>query len=230
MIFPKILSILSPAKTLPPIRDDLAIVQHHSYQIQRFTDPSYLAKRQIPVATLYWDSRGRIKAIFNLHISRILARILVNEGVNLGLSVLADLQRYGENSESVVTILRETYCAAQLGVNSGVNPQTLPDEVSIGLYFRLARGYRTHWRTDLILQMMEQWFARSGYITLRQQVRYAGNAGQEELFLKEGGNITERQTVGTRSASKFCELSIQNWPLVFVPGKLDKLAAPYITC
>lgn len=50
---PKLLSILSQANTLPPLRADLAVLQHHPYQIQKLTDPSYLIKRQVDIATLY---------------------------------------------------------------------------------------------------------------------------------------------------------------------------------
>ena len=80
MIYPKMLNILSQAYTMPPLRDDLAVLP---YQIQKISDPAHLAKRQSPTAILYWDRHGNIKAVFSMQISFILAQILENEGVNL---------------------------------------------------------------------------------------------------------------------------------------------------
>lgn len=225
-----LLNILSRAKTLPPIRGDLAILQHHPYPIQRFTDPSYLAKRQVPVATLYYDIHGNIKAIFNLEITHMIVQILGNAGVDLGRSVLAEFQEYLENSAPVPTYFAGAFWAAQLGYNWRAILQRPNGDVTIGLLVRLDRTFRTVSRTRFVLDMMKQWFAQSGYIAITQLVQNAEEAGQEEPISKEGSSITKRQIVKARSDSKFCKLSIQNWPFVFKPGKVDKLEAPFITC
>ena len=230
MTFPKILSILSQAYTLPPLRDHLAVLQHHPYQIQKFTAPSSLAKRQYPVATLYWDTQGRIKAIFNMNINYLVVQVLENAGMNLAQSVLTELQRYAEYNEPEVNFFRRATWAAQLGLNWMENFQRPHGVVTIGIYVRLASRRRTIRRTSLILGIMQQWFDQSGYGVWIQQVPTVEGIGQVGANLMEGRSITERETVGARSDSKFCNLRIQNWPFVFTPGKVDPLLAPLITC
>ena len=230
MTFPKILSILSQAYTLPPLRDHLAVLQHHPYQIQEFTAPSSLAKRQYPVATLYWDKQGRIKAIFNLDINHIVVQIMESAGMNLAQSVLAEFQRYMEYNEPEADFLTRAVWGAQLGLNWRENFQLPHGVVTIGVAVRLPRGARWLRYTDIILRIMQQWFAQSGYYAMIQQVPRVEGVGQVGANLMEGRSITERETVGARSDSKFCNLRIQNWPLVFTPGKVDPLLAPLITC
>ena len=141
MTFPKILSILSQAYTLPPLRDHLAVLQHHPYQIQKFTAPSSLAKRQDPVANLYWDRKGRIKAIFNLNISYTIVQILENLGMNLAQSVLTELERYAEHFEPEPYFFREANWAAQLGLNWREIFQRPHGVVTIGVSVRMAAGF-----------------------------------------------------------------------------------------
>ena len=230
MIFPKILSILFQAYTLPsPPKDDLAVLQHHPYHIEKSTDPSDLAKRQTTVATLYWDQKGNIKAIFNVNVYFIGADIFRYTGVSLAQSILAEFQEYMANEPEDFMILGPTL-ASQIGREWRLMFQRPHGVVTIGILFRTRRLFRTLRSINLVLSSMQRWFARSGYPTIVAQVVNAALAGNVGENLMERGSITENQTVGARDESKFCELLIQNWPFVFTPGKLDSLLAPLITC
>ena len=230
MTFPKILSILSQVYTLPPLRDHITVLQHHPYQIQKFTSPSSLAKRQIPVATLYWDGQGRIKAIFNLDINYIVVQILENAGVNLAQSVLTGLQRYVEYLEPEANIFTHAIWAAQLGLNWRENFQRPHGVVTMGVNLRMAPGFRRYRHVFFVVDVIRQWLAQSGYAVWIQRVPRADIVGQMEANVMEGRSITERETIGARSDAKFCNLPIQNWPFMLTPGKVDLLLAPLITC
>ena len=230
MIFPKIPSILSRAYTLSPLRDDLAALQHHPYQIQRITDPSYLAKRQPPAVSLYYDLRfRRIKAVFNLDINFTIARILGNAGVNLAQSVLTDLRYFGEYGP-VPYLLEGAAWAAQLGSDWEAMLQRPHGVVTVGIMITLNSRFRSKSCTNLVLAMLQAWFARVGLDALPVRVYDARHAGEIGPRLREGRSITERQTVGARSDSKFCSSPIQNWIFVVTSGKLDGLLPPLITC
>ena len=231
MIFPKILSILCPALTLPPLRDDLAVPQHHPYQIQRFTDPSSLAKRQIPTATLYWDRLGRIKAVFNLGINIVIANILEQQGINLAQSVLSELNQFADSGAVPLgDILQGARWAAQLGQNWQEILQRSRGEVTVGILIERTRDYSEQY-TYLVLNLLVHWFHQNGFASYAVPVVNAARAG--EVWPGNGikeRSITERQTVEARTASKFCQAPIQNWPFVLAAGELDKLLIPLITC
>ena len=235
MIFSKIPSILSQAYTLVPLRDDLAVLQHDPYQIQRITGPSSLAKRQEPVAYLYWDrSHGRIKAIFNLDINFTIAQILGNAGVNLAQSVLNDLRSFGAYGPRVrgtwPWALGGAEWAAQLGANWEVMFQRPHGVITVGILITIFPRFRNLSSINLVLDMLRAWFERAGYYTIAVRVQNAARAGEIGSRLREGRSITERQIVGSRSDSKFCSSPIQNWIFVVTPGKLDGLLPPLITC
>ena len=232
MSFPKILSILSPAHTLPPLRDDLAVPQHHSYQIPRLTDPSYLAKRQNPTATLFWDQRGRIKAVFKLSISSITASILEQQGINLAQSVLSELNRFAiSGTVPVGNILQRAVWRAQLGENWQEVLQRSGGEVTIGILIIRYQSYRSRRCTSIVLSLLQTWFFQNGFasdIVPVINAALAGNVGPNDGI--EERSITEKQTVEARTASKFCQAPIQNWPFVLAAGELDKLLIPLIAC
>ena len=230
MMFLKILSILFQAYTLPPpIRDDLAVLQHHPYQIEKSTDPSDLAKRQTPVATLYWDGRGNIKAIFNVNVYYIGADIFRYAGVSLAQSILTGFQEYMAN-EPEARMIAWPNLASQIGREWRLMFQRPHGAVTVGILVKTLSNYRRYHHMELVLASMQRWFARSGYIAIAHKVANAVLAGNVGENLTDESSITENQTVGARSDSKFCELLIQNWPFVFTPGKLDSLLALLITC
>ena len=232
MIFPKILNILSPAHSLPPLRDDLAVPQHHPYQIQRFTDSSSLAKRQIPTATLYWDRRGRIKAVFKLSINFIVASILEHQGINLAQSVLSELNQFAYSGTMPVgPILEGAVWAAQLGENWQEILQRSSGEVTVGILIRRNGSYCSRRCTSVMLSLLQTWFQQNGFASQRVPVldaAMADNVGPRDGIGER--SITERQTVEARTLSKFCQAPIQNWPFVLAAGELDKLLIPLITC
>ena len=229
MIFPQILSILSHAYTLPPLRHDLAVLQHHPYQIQSFTDPSYLAKRQIEVASVYWDRVGKIKAVFNININFVVAQMLENAGINLAQSVLTELQQYAWNSPAN-NLLRGSRWGAQLGTNWEVIRQQPYGVVTVGILFKAHVRFQAQRYRNILIQMILDWLYQSGYGSAAIQVSDAAHTGEVGANPRERRSITERQIFGARSDSKFCKAPIQNWPFVFTPGKLEKLLEPLITC
>ena len=232
MIFSKILSILSPAHTLPPLRDDLAVPQHHPYQMPRLADPSYLAKRQIPTACLYWDRQGRIKAVFKLSIDFIVGDILEHQAINLAHSVLSELVQFVySDTVPVGPILTGAAWAAQLGENWQEMIQRSRGEITVGILITRTQRYYSRQCTYLMLSLLEYWFAQYGfgsYAVPVQDAARAGNVGPRDGI--EELSITERQTVEARTVSKFCQAPMQNWPFVLAAGELDKLLIPLITC
>ena len=227
MIYPKMLNILSQAYTLPPLRDDLAL----SYQIQNFSDPAHLAKRQYRVATLYWDRNGNIKAVFNMQIGFIVAQILENLGENLGQSVLTALQVYVTMAAGPAAyILDSATWSSQIGRNWRSILREFGGQTTIGVLVRLPPSSQIRWHTILISHLMQAWFTFSGFIAFLEEVEDASLAGNAGIFRIERRSLTERQTVEARSDSKFCKPMIQNWQFVLTPGKLDTLLAPLITC
>ena len=232
MIFSKILGILSPAHTLPPLRDDLAVPQHHPYQIPGLTDPSYLAKRQIPTAILYWDQQGRVKAVFKLGINFIIADILEHQGINLAQSVLSELNQFADSGAvPLFGILQGAVWAAQLGENWQEILQRSRGEVTVGILITRTSSYLSERCTYLMLNLLVNWFQQNGFMSYAVPVpnaARAGNMGPRDGI--EERSITERQTVEARTASKFCQAPIQNWPFVLAAGELDKLLIPLITC
>ena len=230
MMFPKILSILFQAcMPPPPVRDDLAVLQHHPYKIEKSTDNSDLAKRQDPVATLYFDARGNIKAIFNVNVYYIGADIFRYAGVSLAQSILTEFQEYMANEPEGSWIIGHR-CASQIGREWRLMFQRPHGVVTVGIVVKLRSQYRSYRCVLRVLSSMQRWFARSGHIAITERVRDATLAGNVGESLTERRSITENQTAGALSDSKFCELLIQNWPFVFAPGKLDSLLAPLITC
>ena len=230
MMFPKILIILFQAYMLsPPLRDDLAVLQHHPYQIEKSTDPSDLAKRQASVATLYWDERGNIKAIFNVNVYYIGADIFRHAGFSLAQSILTEFQEYMAN-EPEAYIIAWQHFASQIGHEWSLMIQRPHGVVTIGILLKTRARFHARRFIILVLSSMQRWFARSGYNAITERVenaRLTGNVGEN---LTERRAIIENQSVAARSDSKFCELLIQNWPFVFTPGKLDSLLAPLIIC
>ena len=230
MIYSKMLiSILSQAYTLPAHRDDLALLP---YQIQKFSDPAHLAKRQDPIATLYWDRNGNIKAIFNIQISFIFAQILGHEGTNLARGVLTALQNFVTTAAGHgAVVLNGAVWGSQMGTNLQSIIQLLGSgQVTIGILVTLRPRVRSYQNTVLILQLMQFWFQLSGYVAVQQEVEDAvrvGNAAENRI---ERRSLIERQTVEAPRYSKFCKLTIQNWQFVLTPGKPDTLLAPLITC
>lgn len=117
IIFPKILSILSQIYTLPTLQDDSTVLQHHPYQIQRL-ETSYLAKRNGPIATVYWDASGAIKTIFNMDINIRIVQLLAWSGVSLAHSVLADCRQWMQNPFSpAFVILRRVSLGSTTGLS-----------------------------------------------------------------------------------------------------------------
>lgn len=116
MVFLKILSILLQTYTLPTVQDDFTVLQHHPYEIRRLENrnPSDLAKRDAAIATLYWDSMGVIKAIFNMDINSEVARIFENSGINLGLAVATECHR-SINRGATAYFLRGSAWTGQVG-------------------------------------------------------------------------------------------------------------------
>ena len=230
MIFPQILSVLSQAYTLPPpLRDDLAVLQHHPYQIQEFTDPSYLAKREDPVATLFWDRYGNIKAIFNANIYYTGVDIFRYSGFSLAQSILTEFIEYVTHEPESHMVVGALF-SSQLGREWAQMIQEPHGVVTIGILITLSQPFSTTRCITLIMATMQRWFAQHGRTVINKRVENAVRAGNVGENLIEGHSITEKQTVGSRSDSKFCELLIQNWPFVFTPGELDKLLPPLITC
>ena len=228
MIYPKMLSILSQAYTLPPLRDDLALVP---YQIQKFSDPAHLAKRQYPIATLFWDRNGNIKAVFNMQISFLVAQILGNEGVNLAQSVLSAFQSYVTTAAGPAAgIFRGATWASQLGSNWAAIVHQFGGEATISVLVTIRPPLRSYQNTVFILQLMQFWFSLTGYVAFQQEVADATRVGNVPGNRIERHSLTERQTIEARSDSKFCKLMIQNWQFVLTPGKSDTLLAPLITC
>ena len=226
MIYPKMLSILSQAYTLPPLRDDLAPLP---YQIQKFSDPAHLAKRPLPIATLYWDQNGNIKAIFKMQITWMVAQILENSGVNLALGVLTALHAFAAQAAGPAATLQAQW-QGQLGSSWMDILQQYGGQATIGVLVRIAPGVQFDQNTALLLEAMQTWFTLSGYAAVTVRVEDARNVGNAVANRIERPSLTERQTVGARSDSKFCKLTIQNWQFVLTPGKLDTLLAPLITC
>ena len=230
MIFPKIPSILSQAYTLSPLRDDRAVLQHHPYQIPRITYPLYLAKRQPPVASLYYDCRGgNVKAVFNLDINFIIAQILGHADVNLAQSIITDLRRFGEHGPASYLVQRAAW-HAQLGADWEIMLQRPHGVITVGILITLDIRFQSFRFVNQILDMLRAWFERGGYDAIAVRPPNAVLAGVVGASVREGRSITERQTVGARSDSKFCISPIQNWIFVVMPGNLDGLLPPLITC
>ena len=228
MIYSKMLSILSQAYTLPPLRHDLAPLP---YQIQKFSDPAPLAKRQTRAAYLYWDQNGNIKAVFNLQISYIVAQVLENSGVNLAQSVLSAFRSYVTTAAGQgAGILDGAVWASQLGTNWAALMQQFGGEATIGVLVTLRPPFRSFQNRVFILQLIQFWFNVCGYRAFQQEVEDAARVGNAVGNRIERPSLTERQTVGARSDSKFCKPTIQNWQYVLTPGRLDTLLAPLITC
>ena len=228
MIYPKMLSILSQAYTLPPLRDDLALLP---YQVQKFSDPAHLAKRQYSIATLYWDRNGNIKAVFNVQISFVVAQILRNEGLNLAQSVLTAFRTFviwaaGSGAGVFGGALWQT----QLGNNWPAIIPSVGGQATLGVLVTLRPPLRSFQNTVFVLQLMQFWFHLGGYGSFQQEVADAAIAGTMGGIRTERPSLTERQIVEARSDSEFCKLTIQNWQFVLAPGKLDTLLAPLITC
>ena len=222
------LSILSQAYRLPPLRDDLALLP---YQTQKFSDPAHLAKRQIHVATLYWDRNGNIKAVFNMQISHVVARVVENEGWNLAQSVGTAFRTYAILTAGLESaIFTGAVWASQLGASWRDILQQRGGSATIGILVILHPALRSYQHTAFVLRLMQFWFELSGYLAFPQEVEDAVRAGNEGGNRIERRAFTERQTVEARSDSKFCKPTIQNWQFVFTPGKLDTLLAPLITC
>lgn len=163
MIYPKMLSILSHAYTLPPHRDDLGVLP---YQIQKFSDPSHLVK-QTPIATVYSDRHGNIKAVFNVQVNAIVVQILEHAGLNLARSVLIAFQRYTLNGPES-NILFGAAWSSQLGTNWGAILQEYGGVASLGILVTLRRSAQSMRNTHSVIHEMSLWFALSGYVALWQ--------------------------------------------------------------
>ena len=230
MIFLKILSILSQAYTLPTLlRDDLAVLEHHPNQIQKFTNPSYLAKRQDPVATLFWDRTGKIKAIFNVNIYYTGAEIFRYSGYSLAQSILTEFKEYVTHEPENILLDGASF-SSQIGREWTQMFREPHGVVTIGILVNLIQRKCSTRCINLVLAAMQRWFAQHGLMVINKRVESAAGAGNIGQSLIEGHSITENHTVGARGDSKFCELLIQNWPFVFTPGDVDKLLPFLITC
>ena len=154
--------------------------------------------------------------------------------MNLAHSVLADLRHFGEYGSLVpgtaAYVLQGAQWAAQLGADWEVMFQGPHGVVTVGILITLQYRFRSMSCTNNVLNMLRAWFERAGYDAITVRVRNAARAGEIGPRLREGRSITERQTVGARSDSKFCSSPIQNWIFVVTPGKLDGLLPPLITC
>lgn len=131
------LSISSQAYTLPPLREDPAVLQNHPYQIQKFTDPSYLPKGQLPVVNVYWDTIGNIKAIFNVRIDFIGADVFRYAGFSLAQSILTEIEEYLANTPNNKNMLRGAKFAAQIGREWERMFQRPHGQVTIGILITL---------------------------------------------------------------------------------------------
>ena len=243
MIFPKILSILSQNYALQTLRDDLTVLQHHSYQIQELEnrpDSSYLAKRDGAIATLYWDAGGAIKAIFNMAIDHEVAQAFQNSGVNLAQSVMAECERYilYAPGRAAVYILGATW-TAQLGSHWRNILRSPHGVATVAFGVVLRPQWNTPGCRATMLEVLQQWFTQGGNSANVMQVQNArdvGNAPANQFI--DGGSIIEERAIGDPSNSKskskpksrFCDSPIQNSPFVFTVGKLDSLLTSPITC
>lgn len=229
------LSILPQIYTLPTLRDDLTVLQHHPYQIQRLenrTNSSYLAKREGAVATLYWDSSGPIKAIFNMDINSEVAQIFENSGVNLAQSVLAQCRQYMEGPFSPAFIyLAGAAWAAQLGRHWRNILQRPSGVTTIAILITLRPRWRTPSYLAVVVYELQKWSSQGGNSVIVRHVQNAQSAGNAPgNQFTDGSSIKEEQTVGDHSKTRFCRSPIQNSPFVFTVHALDSLLTPHITC
>ena len=229
------LCISSQVYTLPTLRDDLTVLQHHPYQIQRLensTDSSYLAQEGGAVATLYWDSSGAMKAIFNMDINSEVAQIFESSGVNLAQSVLAECRQYMEGPFSPAFIyLERAAWAAQLG-RHWRNILHRPGGVTtIAILIVLGPRWSNPSYLGVVVHVLQEWFSQgrnSVIVRHVQNARDAGNVPGNQFT--DGGSINEERTVGDHSNTRFCRSPIQNSPFLFTVHTFDSLLTPQITC
>ena len=230
IISSKLLSILSQTYTLPTLQDDLTVLQHHPYQIQRL-ETSHLAKRVDPIAIVYWDTNGVIRVIFNMELNLGLVQIFERSGTNMASSILSDCQRWMQNPSSPAgPLLVGAHWVAQLGQywrHIFNQPHGL---TTIGITISLQPQHAMF--VGVVLHILQQWLSNGGnYIAIVQvpDARFAGYMSGKQVI--DGGSVIGEPASGDAGTSRFCKSPIQNSPAMFVRGAFDKLLRqPTITC
>ena len=227
--FPKLLGILCQVYTLPTLQDDLTVIQHHAYQIQRLeNDSSYLAKREGATATLYWDVNGAIKAIFNMDINNEVLQAFENSGVDLAQNVLAECERFMLNLQGQAFLyLNGAIWSAQLG-SHWRNILRRPSGVAtLSILIQLQPRWTGAGFVAMAVGLLHSWLTQGGNTVIEKFVTNARDAGNAP---GDGRSIIEERTLRARPKSRFCSSPIQNSPFLFTVGTLDSLLTPLITC
>ena len=229
MIFLKILSILSQTYTLPPLRDDLAVLQHQPCRIETPENPSYLAKRSFPIANMYYDKRGHVKVIFKVQATFAILSLVGRSSMGLAQCILSECQLWMLNAPRP-DVLAGAVWAAQVGSEwPGIIERSFGDG-TMAILLTLRPLWLTQPGVDHVLGLLQQWFGRIGYDTTVDLVSHALDVCNARGNPVQGNSITERQTFGDLSDSKYCKAPIQNWPFVFMPGEMNVLLPPVIRC